>query len=323
MDYAAFVGLRQEAWERFEARLAAARKRPRSLDHEELERLAVSYRLILHDHALARERFPDTGALGRLRRLAVAGTYFLRRDATGERLELRHILGRTVPQAFRSIVPEFAVVTALFVVGALLAGAAVLLRPEAAVMLLGPERLAALREGHLWTESMTTTMPPAYSSSAIATNNMSVALLAWAGGALAGLGAFYVALLNGVLLGAVFAVTAHYNMAGRLGEFAAAHGPLELTLILVCAAAGASMGRAMVVATEEPRAVLVRRAASGALVVLLSCLPAFVVLGVVEGFISPDPAVATSLKVALGLSLVVVFVLVALQPGREAAADEQ
>jgi hypothetical protein len=83
------------------------------------------------------------------------------------------------------------------------------------------------------------------------------------------------------------------------------------------------MGRAMVVAEEEPRATLLRRAAARALVVLLACLPAFAVLGVVEGFISPDPGVSLPLKVALGLALVVVFLLLALQPGRKAAEDER
>jgi uncharacterized membrane protein SpoIIM required for sporulation len=323
MDYQTFVAARQEAWAHFELQLEQARRRPRGLGHDELEQLAVSYRLLLHDRALARARFAGTGAEVRLGRLAVEGTYYLRRDASARPFDLGRILQRTLPDAFRSILPELAVMALLFVAAVSLGLATVLLRPEAAPMLLGPERLAGLREGHLWTESLTTSVPPAYSSSAIATNNMSVALLAWAGGALAGLGALYVTLLNGLLLGATLAVTVHYGMAGRLGEFIAAHGPLEITLILVCAAAGASVGRAWVVASDEPRGVLLRRAASRALVVLLACLPAFLVLGVVEAFVSPDPALGAPLKLALGLSLVALFLLLAARPGQGEVPDER
>lgn len=322
MNYTSFVESRRAIWERFEAELTAARRHPRALRHEDLERLAVEYRHVLHDQAVAQARFPGTGAVVRLRRLAVDGTHFLRRDATTRRLSLHRFFASSLPQAFRSFLPELGVVVALFGVATLLGLTAVLLRPEAAPLLLGPERLAELREGHIWTESLTTSVPPAYSSSAIATNNMSVAILAWAGGALAGLGALYVTLLNGFLLGAIVAVTMHYHMAGRLAEFVAAHGPLEITLILVCAAAGAGVGRAVVVATDEPRAVVVRRTATRALVVLLACLPAFAGLGVVEGFVSPDPEIAIPVKVALGLSLVASFLLVVLRPGPGDATDD-
>jgi uncharacterized membrane protein SpoIIM required for sporulation len=181
---------------------------------------------------------------------------------------------------------------------------------------LGPDAMAGLREGRLWTEALTTTVPPAVSSSRIATNNAGVAILAWAGGALFGLGALWVVLLNGLLLGVVIGTTMPYEMTGRLLEFVAAHGPLEITLILVSAGAGLEMGRALLLAGDRPRAAAVRDAALSSLLVLVGCLPWFLVLGVVEGFVSPAEDVPARMKVALGAALWASFALIAWNPFR-------
>ena len=132
---------------------------------------------------------------------------------------------------------------------------------------------------------------------------MSVAITAFAGGALAGLGALYVVLLNGFLLGAILGITSHYGMASALLEFIAAHGPLEITLILTTAGAGLLAGRALVQATDRPRREVLREAGRDATVVLVGCLPWFLFLGVVEAFVSPIPGFAAVFKVALGGAL--------------------
>jgi len=158
-------------------------------------------------------------------------------------------------------------------------------------------------------------VPPAISSSGIATNNMTVALTGWAGGALLGLGSLYVILLNGFMLGAVLATTVHYGLAGRMLEFVSAHGPLEVTLILVTAAGGLSLGQSLVAAEDRPRREIVRRKSRGALVLLLGCLPWFLVLGIVEAVVSPAPEVAPPLKIALGVGLLGAFLTLAWRPG--------
>jgi uncharacterized membrane protein SpoIIM required for sporulation len=103
-------------------------------------------------------------------------------------------------------------------------------------------------------------------------------------------------------------------MAGPLFEFIAAHGPLELSLIVICAAAGLAVGRALVVATDRPRAELLREAARDALVVLAGCLPWILLLGFVEGYVSPSQEVGTAFKAALGLLLEALFLTVAFNP---------
>jgi uncharacterized membrane protein SpoIIM required for sporulation len=56
-----------------------------------------------------------------------------------------------------------------------------------------------------------------------------------------------------------------------------------------------------------------------ALVVLVGCLPWFVVLGLVEGYVSPSPNVPPSLKLVLGLLLELLFLWLAWNPFLEEA----
>ena len=312
MSYARFVRLRGPVWEGFEAGLRRL-EAGRPASHSEVEALAFSYRQVLHDHSVSASRYPGTGAARRLRQLAFDGTraLYLEVPPAGG---LRRFAGRTFPRAFRAHAPYFAVVASLFAIALALGITLSFVEPGVGLVFLGPGAAEGLREGRLWTDALVTTVPPAVSSSGIATNNMSVALTGWAGGALAGAGALYVVLLNGFLLGAVVGTTVHYGMAGRLLEFISAHGPLEITLILVTAAAGLALGHALVAADDRPRREAVADAGRAALAVLLGCLPWFAALAAVEAVISPSPYVSGGLKLAVGLALEAAFLAVAWNP---------
>jgi uncharacterized membrane protein SpoIIM required for sporulation len=313
VDYVRFVSQRRGVWEDFERRLAAARDRPKRLTHAELEALALRYRQILHDHALAGARYAGTAAAERLRSLALAGTHGLLEGRQEEKGGLFTFFTRTFPRAFRRHLDLIGLAVLLFLFGALWGLSVARLRPSLGLAFLGPEAIQGLEEGRMWTESLVTTMPPNVSSSLIAANNLSVAMTAWTGGLLAGLGPLYVTLLNGFMLGAIFGVTLNYGMAGDLLGFICAHGPLEITLILVASAGGLNVGRALVIASDEPRGVSLGRAGRESLQLLLGCLPWFVILAAVEVLISPSD-LPVPFKLAIGLSLEALFLALALSP---------
>jgi uncharacterized membrane protein SpoIIM required for sporulation len=315
VDYVRFVSQRRPVWEDFERRLATARDQPKRLSHADLEALALRYRQVLHDHALAGARFAGTAAADRLRALALAGTHRLTEGSRDEGGGLAGFLTRTFPRAFQRQLDLIGVAVLLFLLGALWGLSVAALRPSVGLAFLGPRAIEGLEQGRMWTESLVTTTPPNISSSAIATNNISVALTAWTGGLLAGIGPLYVTLLNGFLLGAILGVTLHYGMAGELLAFISAHGPLEISLILVASAAGLGLGRALVVAGDEPRAASLARAGRDALHLLLGCLPWFVILALVEVLVSPSP-LPVPFKLAIGLSLETLFLALAFLPQR-------
>ena len=318
MDYLRFALLREPACDEFKELLERTERSPRKLSHGQLERMSVLYRQLLHDHSLAAARFPGTGMARRLRRLVLEGTHFLQAD-TGEDLpSLRRFVSHTFPVTLRRLAPDVGVALALFLVAAVFGFTLSTVEPALASTFLPVHSLEGLEHGELWTESVFAIAPGSVLSGVIATNNLSVALTAWAGGALAGLGSLWAALFNGLMLGSVFAATARYGMADRLFEFIAAHGPLELSLIIVCAGAGLHVGRAMVSAGDEPRGRRLRDAAIDSLLVVLGCLPWILLLGFVEGYVSPSPDVDLYAKVLLGLLLESAFLAWALIPSRGA-----
>ncbi len=314
MDYQHFVELRREAMAEFERGLDKARRQPQSLGYLDLEGLAFRYRQLLHDHALAATRFPGTAIARRLRQLVLEGTHWLQRD-TGEHLPtLSRFVSLTFPRTCRRLLPLIGTVAGLFSLAMLFGYALTAVEPALGAAFLPASAIEDLKYGRLWTESIFAVTPGAAASSMIATNNLKVALAGWAGGAVAGLGAFYVVLLNGLMLGSALATTAHYSMAKPLLTFIAAHGPLEISMILMTSAGGLAVGRALVVAADRPRAELLQAAGRDALVVLLGCLPWILILGFVEGFLSPSPQISPAFKAALGLLLEALFLIWAWNP---------
>ena len=294
MDYGRFVRTRQPLWDEFEqATRTRARTAARSITTA-LETLAFRYRQVLHDHALAAARYPETGSARRLWRLALEGTQWLQRDRGRTHRRRGALLhARVFPRAMRRLGPHLSVATRPVRV----------VRPDRAQpgdraagdgrglprarRDGGSARGAAVdggahHHGAAGRLVVARSRPTTWASPS----------LAWAGGALAGLGALWVVLLNGFMLGAIVGATLPYAMTGRLLEFVAAHGPLELTLIVVSAGGGPGHGPALVAASDRPRREVVREAARRSLVVLGGCLPWFVLLGARRGLISPAPDVA-------------------------------
>ncbi len=320
MEYGRFVALRRPASEAFAEDLEQARRSPRSLDFDELEGLTFRYRQLLHDHALARARFPGTSFSRQLERLVLEGTLWLQRDTGSHLPSLRGFFFESFPRAMGRLWPTLGLTASFFVLSALLGAVLTAADPTLASHFLHPEAIAGLRSGELWTESIFAVTPGAVASSAIATNNLSVALTGWAGGMAAGVLAIYLVFVNGLMLGSAFTVTARYSMAGSLFEFVAAHGPLEISLILITSAAGLQVGKALVQAGDVPRATALQAAGRDALVVLLGCLPWILLLGFVEGFLSPSTELSLASKLALGLTLEALFLAIAWGATRDRSA---
>ena len=202
------------------------------------------------------------------------------------------------------------VATSVFV-GATLLGALLSLTSEApALLFVGEEAVQAMHNGEIWTDHVGEQLPPSLLAAGIAANNAGVGLLAWASGALLGLGSVYILLTNGIMFGCFLTLATQHGLLDRLFAFIAAHGPLELTLIVLCGAAGLALTRGLL--TDDGRPLDVRAADAGrrSFLIVAGTLPAFGLLGVVEGYISPDMSISTLHKRLLGLALWGLFALV-------------
>lgn len=145
---------------------------------------------------------------------------------------------------------------------------------------------------------------------------------------LLGLGGLFEVSFNGIVLGAAFGYMASLETTAKENffTFVTAHGPFELTAIVLSAAAGIRLGFSIVHTRGLTRPASLRRAGRETLPVMMAAAILFCLAAVIEGYISPSqlPYAVKAIVGALScLALMVYFVLLGLPVGpQKAPADE-
>lgn len=124
-------------------------------------------------------------------------------------------------------------------------------------------------------------------------NNGGIGLQCFALGVLGGVGGVLILLSNGIILGAVFGHMHNFAVEettrAHFAEFTMAHGPFELTAIVLSAAAGMRIGFAFFYTGGYARFDAVRLAARKAVPAMIGALTLFTLAAGIEAFVSPSP----------------------------------
>ena len=312
-----FVRARRAGWDRLEA--LAARAESGRLPLGEVRELDRLYRRAAGDLAFARGAFPGSDAEVHLAQVTARAYGALYRPRGGGLARALRVLRDEAPAAFRRHLRALALAAALLC-GAAAAGAlAVILDPGAANLLVPEPVREAIAAHRMWTEHLLQAAP-GVSGSAIAHNNVTVASLAFALGLTAGLGTAALLVVNGLLLGAVLAHAAQGGMAGPLLAFVAAHGPAELSALVLAAQAGFVLAAAVVDPGEWPRGAALAAAGREAAPLLAVVVPVLATVALVETAISPSPGFAPWAKGLVGLGLAAGLWVFLARGGRRGAA---
>jgi uncharacterized membrane protein SpoIIM required for sporulation len=138
-------------------------------------------------------------------------------------------------------------------------------------------------------------------------HNTGIGLRCFAYGLVFGVGGLFVTLSNALSLGAVFGHMLTSDYRDNFAEFVTAHGPFELTAIVLSAAAGMKLGFSLIATDGATRLVSLRRTARTAMPTVCAAMVLFFLAAVIEGFISPSPApYAAKLGVAIA-SVIALF----------------
>jgi uncharacterized membrane protein SpoIIM required for sporulation len=124
-------------------------------------------------------------------------------------------------------------------------------------------------------------------SSAIMTNNLSVAFVTFASGIVGGLGPLYMMITNGLLIGVIGGACWMAGMSDKLWAFVSLHGVLELPAIWIAAGAGLLIGKGLLFPGWLPRKQSLAIAGGEAVKLLAGVIPMLFVAGILEGFVSP------------------------------------
>jgi len=299
-----FIHNRKEHWQQLESLLVKTeRRRLRALTRTELKRLGQLYRILTTDLAYAQTNFPNSDLLLTLNQLASRTHPYVYRGQSFTFTGVLQFFRYDLPRTFRANVHYFALSATIFLVAAALGAIAVLFNEEAAGIILSPKLIDYIHRHEMWTDRLFSVVPSSVASTRIFTNNISVAFSAFALGLTFGVGTFIIITINGLMLGCILMLCARYGMLGPLLEFITAHGVVEISTILIAGAAGLMVGTALLNPGDHTRRDALAVRGADAVTLVLGVAPILVVIGLVEGFISPQPAIPAEIKMALGLFL--------------------
>ena len=294
-----FVEDRRTRWSRLGVLVQEARGRVERLDADEVIELGRLYRIATSDLAVARRDFPQDAATERLNDLVATAHSLVYSEAPTSGRRLRRLLVSELPETVRAGSRFTLVAFAVFAIPLAFAFLLGALLPEVAASALPAETRQHLAERRLWTS-----IPEGYRplvGPLIIVNNVRVAVVAFAGGLTAGALTLYVLVANGAYLGTVLSVVQSYGLSGGLLSFTAAHGPIEISCIVLSGGAGLRLAWALLRPGDRSRGDAARLAGTQAVRTMFLVIPALGIAGLLEGFLSPSTA-PLILKVAVGVA---------------------
>ncbi len=280
-----FIQFRENDWRRLE-QLVTRRPGRAPLSAREVHELGQLYRAVASDLALARRDYPDQPLIVFLNQLLTRTHSTIYQQDVSEFGQFVRYFTQRVPQIFRQTLPFIACAFVLFVIPAAIGFRFMLVSPEAASVLGLEQERQTLASQSTWTDIPVEQRP--YASAFIMSNNIRIALLAFAGGTAFGIFTVYVLAMNGLMIGGVLGLAAHYGMADSLLTFIIGHGVIELSIIFIAGGAGLAVAWALLNPGAYRRRDALALQARRVVPLAVIAIPFLIVAGTIEGFISPS-----------------------------------
>jgi uncharacterized membrane protein SpoIIM required for sporulation len=300
-DMRRWIGTRAGIWRGLAQKVQALRSSRRATVEESLGALDA-YRGVARDLATARRVMPASRTAAGLESLYTQLHALINRRPRSGTAGLLTLLRVDIPVAARALRGHILSMAALMAIAALAGWWLVTTFPTLISIFASEPMIEKVEQGHLWTESMISVAPSSIVSIGIFTNNIVVSILAFCFGIFFGLGTLYLIAFNGLMLGAAFAFVHQYQLAGALFQFIIAHGPVELSVICISGACGVALGESVIRPRGESRRDSFQACAHRVGPLLLLCAALLVGCGLIEGFVSPDPAFPLASRTIIGVS---------------------
>ena len=312
-----FISDHKDNWQRLEDLLSILETSSiKGLSRIEVREFGELYRRAATDLAIARAETRDLKLINYLNSLVIrAHGKIYRAENQGANL-LWNFFAEDFPRAFRRTwrftVLAFAIFTVFGVASFILCYNDLNFADE-----LGLSDLRfAVQDGNRWW--MRLNEANQIGSSEILTNNILVALRAFAFGAFFGIGTIYVLVFNGLHIGGVLGVCYKIdaNFGNELVTFMVGHGVIELSCIFIAGGAGMLIGYSMINPGDLTRAQALKKNGLEAVRLAIGCAILLVLAGIIEGFLSPS-ALPAWVKFGTGITTGIAMYAYLLLVGRE------
>ncbi|HZV79735.1 MAG TPA: stage II sporulation protein M [Candidatus Binatus sp.] len=327
MRQSVFVEKRREGWQRLETLLETAERRSlRALTPEQIEELGRLYRWVTSDLAFAVGRKYDDSLQAYLHRLtARAHSYVYAGNVEGGWKRVARFFGHDFPAEVRRSRWYIAACAGLFVVAAIVAYALIRAVPTDAYVILPDEMVRPIHEKIHDTNFGFDRDLSSMVSASIMTNNIRVAVMAFAAGILPfplpGTLTVYLVFFNGLMVGGLGALYANAGFGYDFWATIAPHGVIELSAIQISAAAGLLLAAAILNPGRLRVVDALKRNARRALVLIIGVVGMLVCAALIEGFVSPQ-RVAPELRLSVGAMTALLLIFYFGFAGRDEARPE-
>lgn len=246
------------------------------------------YRRTVADFSLAQSLFPKTQLVSELNHLIINAMMLISSKQKTDSVRIKSFCTERFPLLVIGLYKFFFISCAIFIISALAGYSLTMVNPFTANAIAGDEyiykTLDNIENGNpfaIYESRFKYAM-----SSFIMANNIKVSFLAFASGALYGLGTVFILLSNGLMLGSITAVFAQHGLLFDFITTVLIHGTLELFAIMVAGAAGLRFGQALFRPGELKRTDALYIFGKEAFELCCIMIPLFVIAGVLEGFVT-------------------------------------
>lgn len=287
MDERDFVSKKREAWDRLTKLIdkANGKKGVRGLSREEILSLGPLYRRASSDLAYARANAINKDLILHLNGLVGRAHALLYQAETSG-----NALGSMVqfylfefPALLQKRFLFFVTATLLSVLSGVFAYWLILHHPDKLGLFI-PEGFKSSMEA--WKSGKVGGPADVGTATGLMTHNLSVGLVAFAGGVAAGIPTLIALFFNGGMVGAMAALMTQVHRHSTFWPGILPHGIAELTAIFICGGAGLQMGLALLVPGPYRRADAFRIAGTDAIKLVMGTVPLFIFAGIIEGMFS-------------------------------------
>jgi uncharacterized membrane protein SpoIIM required for sporulation len=297
MDIDRYVAEHQAAWARLDE-LNRTGRSARRLSADELDELVSLYQRVSTHLSYVRTYLPDPALVTHLTSLVATTNGILYGRRSGGWAAAGRFFARSFPAAVW-LNRWFVLASALLVlVPALVLGVWIASSP-AAFEATAP---AAVREAYINDdfESYYSSEPAAQFASEVFTNNVRVAILAFASGVLGCVLTAWILVQNGAMVGTVGGMFAAVGEPAKFWGLILPHGLLELSCVVVAGAAGLRLGWTVIDPGDRPRLGALAEEGRRCGAIVLGLVLALGVAGLIEGFVTGRVS-STPLRVGIGV----------------------
>jgi uncharacterized membrane protein SpoIIM required for sporulation len=299
---------REGSWSELDGIVQEATRRGlKHVSAERLDALLHLYRATSADLARLRALEADDALVQRINRLTLRAHALVYR-APRKGVPIGPFYRLELPRLFRATWRYTAASFLVTLVFAFLADRTVGAHPEVVSDLVGDagrEFSVAHRAGDFADRFQA--VPSPLLSSLVTTNNIGVALKAFAFGVTFGAGTAYVLAVNGAMLGGFSGAYRKTGLSRELWMTILPHGVLEMSAIVVAGGAGFLVGASLLFPGRRKRLDALQDSAVRAAQIAAGLVPAFVVAGALEGFVTPSRVLPPGVKVAMGALAAIAF----------------